>query len=130
MLADVWQWTPFMVLIFLAGLRALPKEPFEAAAIDGASALQQFRHLTLPMLGKVIAIAVLIRSIDLFRIYDYVYVMTGGGPGHHDRDAELLCRPGVRRRQLPLRRDAQPDHADRPQRRDRRCSSGSARIRF
>ena len=81
MLADVWQWTPFMVLIFLAGLRALPKEPFEAAAIDGASAVQQFRHLTLPMLGRVIAIAVLIRSIDLFRIYDYVYVMTGGGPG-------------------------------------------------
>ncbi len=81
MLADVWQWTPFMVLIFLAGLRALPKEPYEAAAIDGASALQQFRHLTLPMLGKVIAIAVLIRSIDLFRIYDYVYEMTGGGPG-------------------------------------------------
>ena len=58
MLADLWQWTPFMVLIFVAGLRALPKEPFEAAAIDGASALQQFRHLTLPMLGKVIAIAV------------------------------------------------------------------------
>jgi multiple sugar transport system permease protein len=81
MLADLWQWTPFMVLIFLAGLRALPKEPFEAAAIDGASAVQQFRHLTLPMLGPVIAIAVLIRGVDLFRIYDYVYVMTGGGPG-------------------------------------------------
>ena len=62
MLADIWQWTPFMVLIFLAGLRALPKEPFEAAAIDGASAVQAFRHLTLPMLGRVIAIAVLIRG--------------------------------------------------------------------
>lgn len=81
MLADVWQWTPFMVLIFLAGLRALPKEPYEAAAIDGASALQRFRHITLPMLGKVVAIAVLIRGVDLFRVYDYVYVMTGGGPG-------------------------------------------------
>lgn len=81
MLADIWQWTPFMVLIFVAGLRALPKEPFEAAAIDGASSFQAFRHLTLPMLGKVIAIAVLIRGIDLFRLYDYVYVMTGGGPG-------------------------------------------------
>lgn len=81
MLADIWQWTPFMVLIFLAGLRALPKEPYEAAAIDGAGPFQQFRHLTLPMLGRVIAIAVLIRGIDLFRIYDYVYVMTGGGPG-------------------------------------------------
>lgn len=81
MLADIWQWTPFMVLIILAGLRALPKEPFEAAAIDGASATQSFFHLTLPMLGRVLAVAVLIRTIDLFRIYDYIYAMTGGGPG-------------------------------------------------
>jgi len=81
MLADIWQWTPFMVLIMLAGLRALPKEPFEAAAIDGASAVQSFVLLTLPMLRKVIAVAVLIRGVDLFRIYDYVYIITAGGPG-------------------------------------------------
>ena len=81
MLADIWQWTPFMVLIFLAGLRAMPTEPFESALIDGASNWQIFRRLTLPMLGKVIAIAVLIRGIDLFRTFDYVYVMTSGGPG-------------------------------------------------
>ena len=81
MLADIWQWTPFMVLIMLAGLRALPKEPFEAAAIDGATAVQSFWHLTLPMLGRVLAVAVLIRTIDLFRIYDYIYAMTAGGPG-------------------------------------------------
>lgn len=81
LLADIWQWTPFMVLIMLAGLRALPKEPFEAAAIDGANAFQMFWKLTLPMLSKVIAIAVLIRGVDLFRIFDYVYVMTSGGPG-------------------------------------------------
>lgn len=81
MLADVWQWTPFMVLIFVAGLRALPKDPFEAAAIDGANAFQIFWRLTLPMLSRVAAVAILIRGIDLFRIYDYVYVMTGGGPG-------------------------------------------------
>ncbi|MGH1477135.1 MAG: carbohydrate ABC transporter permease [Geminicoccales bacterium] len=81
MLADIWQWTPFMVLIILAGLRALPKEPFEAAAIDGAGPVQAFRHLTMPMLGRVLAVAVLIRTIDLFRIYDYIYAMTGGGPG-------------------------------------------------
>ena len=80
-LADVWQWTPFMVLIFVAGLRALPKEPFEAAAIDGATAVQSFVHLTLPMLSRIFAVAILIRGIDLFRIYDYVYVMTTGGPG-------------------------------------------------
>lgn len=81
LLADVWQWTPFMVLIMLAGLRSLPKEPFEAAAIDGASAFQAFYRLTLPMMSRVIAIAVLIRGIDLFRIFDYVKVMTDSGPG-------------------------------------------------
>ncbi len=81
LLADIWQWTPFMVLIMMAGLRALPKEPFEAAAIDGASATQAFFKLTLPMLSRIIALAVLIRGVDLFRIYDYIKVMTEGGPG-------------------------------------------------
>ena len=81
LLAEVWQWTPFMVLIMLAGLRSLPKEPFEAAAIDGATATQVFFKLTLPMMSKVIAIAVLIRGIDLFRAFDYVKVMTDSGPG-------------------------------------------------
>jgi multiple sugar transport system permease protein len=81
LLADVWQWTPFMVLIMMAGLRALPKEPFEAAAIDGANAVQAFFKLTLPMLSRIIALAVLIRGVDLFRVYDYIKVMTEGGPG-------------------------------------------------
>lgn len=81
MLADVWQWTPFMVLIFLAGLRSLPQEPYEAAMLDGASAFQTFRRITLPMMSKVIAVAVLIRGIDLFRAFDYMFVMTSGGPG-------------------------------------------------
>lgn len=81
LLPEIWQWTPFMVLIFLAGLRALPPEPYDAAMIDGASGLQIFRRITLPMMSKVIAIAVLIRGIDLFRVFDYVFVMTSGGPG-------------------------------------------------
>jgi multiple sugar transport system permease protein len=81
LLAEVWQWTPFMVLIMLAGLRSLPKEPFEAAAIDGATPVQAFFKLTLPMMSKVIAIAVLIRGIDLLRAFDYVKVMTDSGPG-------------------------------------------------
>src|SRR5215470_425380 len=81
LLADIWQWTPFMVLIMIAGLRALPKEPYEAAAIDGATGVQMFFKLTLPMLSKIIAIAVLIRGVDLFRTYDYIKVMTEGGPG-------------------------------------------------
>ncbi len=81
MLADIWQWTPFMVLIFIAGLRSLPQEPYEAAMLDGASNWQIFRRITLPLLSKVIAVAVLIRGIDLFRMFDYVFVMTSGGPG-------------------------------------------------
>jgi len=81
MLADVWQWTPFMFLIFLAGLRSLPPEPYEAAMLDGASAFMTFRRITLPLMSKVIAVAVLIRGIDIFRMFDYVFVMTSGGPG-------------------------------------------------
>jgi multiple sugar transport system permease protein len=81
LLAEVWQWTPFMVLIMLAGLRSLPKEPFEAAAIDGATPVQAFFKLTLPMMSKVIAIAVVIRGVDLLRTFDYVKVMTDSGPG-------------------------------------------------
>jgi multiple sugar transport system permease protein len=81
LLAEIWQWTPFMVLIMLAGLRSLPKEPFEAAAIDGATPIQAFFKLTLPLMSKVIAIAVLIRGIDLMRAFDYVKVMTDSGPG-------------------------------------------------
>lgn len=81
LLAEIWQWTPFMVLIFLAGLRSLPSEPYEAATIDGASAWQTFRRLTLPMMSRVIAVAVLLRGIDLFRVFDYVFTMTSGGPG-------------------------------------------------
>jgi multiple sugar transport system permease protein len=81
MLADIWQWTPFMVLIFLAGLRSLPPEPYEAAMLDGASAFMVFRRITLPLMRKVIAVAILIRGIDIFRMFDYVFVMTSGGPG-------------------------------------------------
>ena len=81
LVAEIWQWPPFMVLIFMAGLRSLPAEPYEAAMIDGASAFQMFRRLTLPMMSKVIAVAVLLRGIDLFRVFDYVFVMTSGGPG-------------------------------------------------
>jgi multiple sugar transport system permease protein len=81
LLADLWQWTPFMVLILLPGLRALPKDPYEAAASDGATSLRAVFKLTLPMLSKVIAIAALIRGVDLFGIYDYVKVKTKSGPG-------------------------------------------------
>ncbi len=113
LLADIWQWTPFMVLIMLAGLRALPKEPFEAAAIDGATASQAFFRLTLPMLSKIIALAVLIRGVDLFRIYDYVKVMTDSGPGTATETLTVLCRHHLLQEcRLSLRLDDLAVHAD------------------
>jgi multiple sugar transport system permease protein len=80
-LVDVWQWTPFMFLLLLAGLQGLPVEPFEAAVVDGASQWQIFRRLTLPMLQPVIAIAVLLRGMDLLRVFDQIFILTQGGPG-------------------------------------------------
>lgn len=87
LLADVWIWTPWFTLILLAGLKALPKEPFEAAAIDAATPWRVFTHLTLPMLRPVILVCVVIRSIDAFRTFDQVWVISGGGPA---RGTELF----------------------------------------
>jgi multiple sugar transport system permease protein len=78
---DVWQWTPFMVLLLLAGLESLPKQPFEAAKVDGASAWMTFRRVTLPMMKPVIFVAVLIRALDAFKVFEYVFATTRGGPG-------------------------------------------------
>jgi multiple sugar transport system permease protein len=80
MFIDVWQWTPFMTLIMLAALRALPREPVEAAQIDGASGLQVFRYITLPLIKPLIFVAILLRSIDSFKLFDTVFILTGGGP--------------------------------------------------
>jgi multiple sugar transport system permease protein len=81
-LATVWQGTPFMLLLLLAGLQSLPTSPFEAATVDGASAWQRFWYITLPLMRPVIVIAVALQTIDLFRVFDTIYVMTQGGPGH------------------------------------------------
>ncbi len=81
LIVDIWQWTPFVFLIMLSGLRALPKEPFESAVVDGASSWQMFRYITVPLLQPAIVVAVLIRCIDAFRIFDKVFVLTMGGPG-------------------------------------------------
>jgi multiple sugar transport system permease protein len=79
--ADVWQWTPFMFVILLAGLTALPHEPYEAAVIDGASGWQAFRYITLPQLAPMILLAVTFRLLDAVKLFDTVFMMTGGGPG-------------------------------------------------
>lgn len=80
-LADVWQWTPFMFLLMLSGLLALPQDPINAAKVLGASRLQVFRHVMLPMLKPLIAIALLLRGIEAFKMFDAAYIMTHGGPG-------------------------------------------------
>jgi len=80
-IADVWQWTPFMFLLLLAGLRSLPTEQYESARVDGASSWQIFRYITLPLLRPVITIALVIRSMDAFREFDKIFQLTGGGPG-------------------------------------------------
>jgi multiple sugar transport system permease protein len=87
--ADVWQWTPFVFLLMLAGLASLPQEPYEAAAIDGASAWRQFWDLTLPFLKPVIAIALLLRGMDALRLFDLVYILTGGGPADRTKVLSL-----------------------------------------
>ena len=89
-LIDVWQWTPFMVLMFLAGLEALPRSPFEAARVDGASAWLTLHSLTLPLLRPVILVAVIIRALDAFKVFEYVYAITRGGPGDATETIQFL----------------------------------------
>lgn len=89
-LVDVWQWTPFMFLLLLAGLQALPTEPFEAALVDGASAWDTFRLVTLPMLRPAILVALLLRVMDLLRVFDHIFILTQGGPGFATETASLF----------------------------------------
>ena len=81
-IVGVWQSTPYVMLILLAGLRSLPGEPMEAAAIDGASRQQVFWHVTLPLLRPYLLVALLLRTIFEFRAFDNIYAMTGGGPAN------------------------------------------------
>jgi multiple sugar transport system permease protein len=78
---EVWRVVGFEVLVFSAGLAALPHEPFESAQIDGASSWQQLVHLTIPMLMPLFVVVALFRSYELLRVFDIVYGLTGGGPG-------------------------------------------------
>jgi len=80
-LVDVWIYTPFVALLVLAGLRSLPRSPFEAAAVEGAGFWYTFRHLTLPMLWPYILVAVIFRFMDSLKVFDVIFAMTGGGPG-------------------------------------------------
>ena len=79
--SDVWKTTPFVALLLLAGLQNIDAGLYEAARIDGASAWQQFRHVTLPLLKPALLVALVFRTLDSFRVFDLIYVLTGGGPG-------------------------------------------------
>ena len=80
-LVETWQWTPLVMLIVLGGLASLPTDPFEAARIDGASAWDMFRHLTVPLVWPHIIVATVIRTIDSLKAFDLIFVISGGGPG-------------------------------------------------
>jgi len=89
-LVDVWQWTPFLFLLLLAALQSLPVEPFEAARVDGASAWQTFRLVTWPLLKPAVLVALLLRTMDLLRVFDQIFILTQGGPGFATETASLF----------------------------------------
>lgn len=80
-LVDLWQWTPLLMVIFLAGLKSLPTEPYEAAVVDGASRWQSFWFITLPLLKPTLLVALLLRTMQSFKVFDTIYATTAGGPG-------------------------------------------------
>jgi multiple sugar transport system permease protein len=80
-ISDAWVGVPFMAILLLAGLLAVPREPVEAAMVDGATAFQLFRYVTLPAIAPVVEIAIIFRTIDAFRKFELIQVLTGGGPG-------------------------------------------------
>jgi multiple sugar transport system permease protein len=82
LVADAWKNVPFMAILLLAGLQVIPRDMYEAARIDGASAWQAFRRLTLPLLKPALMVALIFRTLSAFLIFDVVYIMTGGGPGN------------------------------------------------
>jgi multiple sugar transport system permease protein len=79
--ADVWQWTPFMFVILLAGLTSIPPNLYEAAEIDGVGSWQVFRRITVPFLGPMMTLAITFRLLDAIKLFDTIFIMTGGGPG-------------------------------------------------
>lgn len=80
-LADVWKTTPYMALLLLAGLQTIPHSLYESSSLEGANRWHQFRYITLPLLKSSIFVALLFRTLDAFRVFDLIYVLTGGGPG-------------------------------------------------
>jgi multiple sugar transport system permease protein len=88
---DTWQWTPFVALIVMGGYLSLPTEVFEAAEVDGARGWQRFRRITLPLLGPTLVTAAVLRSVDLLRFFDVIYITTQGGPGTASTTLNILA---------------------------------------
>lgn len=88
-ITEIWQWTPFMFLILLAGLTAINPEIREAASMDGASGWQSIAYITLPLLKPVIVLAIIFRALDVFKLFDIVFALTGGGPGSYTETVSL-----------------------------------------
>ena len=88
-LVNVWQWTPFVFLLLYAGIRTLPHEPFEAAQIDGASYFQTFKAITMPLLKPVISVVLLLRLVDLIKVFDQIWALFGNAPFARTLNIEL-----------------------------------------
>jgi multiple sugar transport system permease protein len=88
---DSWQWAPFVALIVLGGYLSLPSDVFEAAAIDGAAGWRRFRYVTLPLMAPTIVTAAVLRSVDLLRFFDIIYITTAGGPGYASTTLNILA---------------------------------------
>lgn len=88
--ADVWEWTPLVFLIVLAGLQSVSQDAIEAASIDGANAIQRFFYVILPALKPSLILAILMRTMDSFKQYDLIYAMTSGGPGTASQNVNIL----------------------------------------
>ncbi len=88
-ITEVWKTTPFMALLLLAGLQVIPRDVYEASEIDGASKIRTFFTITLPLIRPVLLVALLFRTLDAFRVFDVIFVMTGGGPGNATESLSL-----------------------------------------
>lgn len=78
---DVWEWTPYLVLMFLAGLQSIPSESYEAAKVDGANGWQIFHRITIPLMWPILVVGLILRAMEAFKEFDKPYILTGGGPG-------------------------------------------------
>jgi multiple sugar transport system permease protein len=90
-LVDVWQWTPMIALIVLAGLAGLSSEPYESAKVDGANSLQVLWYITFPMLMPTILTGIVLRAVDALKTFDIIYAMTGGGPGYASETINIMA---------------------------------------